>query len=285
MPSESLSRHGPTRSTAIPPSPSATPVGARSPLARSGPRAAVAAMLAGLALAAPWTAQAQGAQPSMEERLRTQLRATTAQLQQAQNELAALKSAAPAPAAPAAPAARPAALEALRRELAESRAALAREREARGQRDERDQQLAAARDAAQGASERSTAQVAQFRAAYDQLLKLARESEAERQRLAAGAAAQDAAIKQCQVKNQQLYEVGLDVLKAYETLGPGTILATRLPFAARSRVRLDEVAQQFGDKLYEGRFDPRAAQDPAPAAPAATPTGAAATPAPAEGGR
>ncbi|WP_067063724.1 hypothetical protein [Roseateles chitosanitabidus] len=282
MPSESLSRHGPTRSTAIPPSPSATPVGARSPLARSGPRAAVAAMLAGLALAAPWTAQAQGAQPSMEERLRTQLRATTAQLQQAQNELAALKSAAPAPAAPAA---RPAELEALRRELAESRAALAREREARGQRDERDQQLAAARDAAQGASERSTAQVAQFRAAYDQLLKLARESEAERQRLAAGAAAQDAAIKQCQVKNQQLYEVGLDVLKAYETLGPGTILATRLPFAARSRVRLDEVAQQYGDKLYDGRFDPRAAQEPAPAAPTATPTGSAATQAPAEGGR
>ena len=229
------------------------------------------ALLAGLVLGGLSATNAAWAQqPSMEERLRTQLRATTTQLQQAQNELALLKGAAatrPATPAPTAPATT-AEVVTLKRELAEQRAALAREREIREQRERQDQQLTEARDAAKGAAERSTAQATQVRAAYDELLKLARTSEAERQRLAAGAEAQDRAMKQCEVKNRQLYEAGLDVLKAYETLGPGTILATRLPFAAKSRVRLDELAQQHGDKLYEGRFDPRATQDAPAGAPA-----------------
>jgi colicin import membrane protein len=247
-----------------------TPVSGASRPAVSGPVALFAGLALGaLTLVAPALAQ----QPSMEERLRTQLRATTAQLQQTQNELALLKGATAARSTTPAPtaAATTAEVVTLRRELAEQRAALAREREAREQREQQDQQLTEARDAAKGAAERSTAQAVQVRAAYDELLKLARTSEAERQRLTLTAQAQDQAMKQCQMKNQQLYEAGLDVLKAYETLGPGTILATRLPFAAKSRVRLDEIAQQHGDKLYEGRFDPRATQEaPAAAAPAAT---------------
>ena len=55
----------------------------------------------------------------MEERLRAQLRITTSQLQQAQNELAALKAGKPAAPAPGAAAPAPAAeVEALRKDLA-----------------------------------------------------------------------------------------------------------------------------------------------------------------------
>jgi len=115
-------------------------------------------------------------------------------------------------------------------------------------------------------SEKATAQIAQYRGAYDDLLKMARASEAERQRLATEAATHRTAIAQCEAKNAQLYAVGQEILKAYETVDLGSVLASRQPFAAQSRVKFEQIAQQYGDKLYEGKFDVRAVNAPAPAA-------------------
>ncbi|MBB1603754.1 hypothetical protein A9977_27345 [Variovorax sp. UMC13] len=215
-----------------------------------------AALACGAALAQ--TTPAQG----MEERLRAQLRITTSQLQQAQNELAQLKSGA-APAAPvaAAPAGEVAEL---KKALARAEAQLGAERQGRAQATEGSQQVKAQ---AQAATERATAQVAQFRNAYDELLKMARASEAERQRLAAETHLQRTAVTQCEAKNTQLYAVGQEILRAYETVDLGSVLASRQPFAAQSRVKYEQIAQQYGDKLYEGRFDARSVS--APAAPAA----------------
>jgi ATP-dependent protease HslVU (ClpYQ) peptidase subunit len=223
-------------------------------------------------------------QASMEERLRTQLRATTEQLQSAQNELAALKARAPAPAvAAASPAASDPAGKKLEGELTHARSQLTRERAAREQLDAR---LAALREEAQAAIGRANGQVAQIRGAYDGLLKMARASEAERQRLAADGQFQTAALAQCEAKNRQLYDVGQQVLRAYEGMDLGTLLRSRQPFAAQTRVQYEQIAQQYGDKLYEGRFDPRGVQSPAtspepaaahapavPTAPAAPATG------------
>ncbi|MFT4172318.1 MAG: hypothetical protein QM639_07145 [Rhodocyclaceae bacterium] len=212
-----------------------------------------------MALAIIGAALPAGAQQqSMEERLRAQLRATTAQLQQAQNELAALKGAKGAPAAPA-PAAE---ADALKRELEQTRAQLARERDARTQ---REGELHEARSASQATLERASAQVAQFKGAYDELLKVARSADAERQRLAAGAELNTQAVAQCQAKNQQLYSVGQEILHAYETMDLTTVVAARQPFAAQSRVKFEQIAQQYGDQLYAGKFDARAVKEAAPA--------------------
>ncbi|MGJ7502148.1 hypothetical protein ACSFBF_17455 [Variovorax sp. ZT5P49] len=233
------------------------------------------ATLATLVTASHAQQQPPGGQ-SMEERLRAQLRITTSQLQQAQNELAALKAgqppAASAPAAGAAPA-RPE-LDALKKELAQSQAQLAAERQAREAASAGSQQL---RQQAQATSEKATAQIAQYRSAYDELLKMTRASEAERQRLATEAATHRTAITQCEAKNAQLYAVGQEILRAYETVDVGTVLASRQPFAAQSRVKFEQIAQQYGDKLYESKFDVRAVGAPAPAAAAAS------APAPASG--
>lgn len=227
--------------------------------------------------AAPAWAQAPQGQ-SMEERLRAQLRITTAQLQQAQNELAALKAG-----APAAPAAAPAAVptaqaDALRKDLAQARAEAAAERSARAQATENATQL---RAQAQAMHEKAAGQVAQYREAYDGLLKMARASDAERQRLLTEASTQRTALGLCEAKNVQLYAAGQDILRAYETVDLGSVFAARQPFAAQSRVKYEQIAQQYGDQLYEGRFDPRSVQPPA-ASPAAAPTAAptAAGPAP-----
>jgi colicin import membrane protein len=216
------------------------------------------------------SAQAQQGQ-SMEERLRAQLRITTSQLQQAQNELAALKAGGTAAGSSAAPAAAPSAsaaeVDALKKELAQARAQLRTAQQANARVTEDSEQL---RTQAQAATERAAGQVAQFRSAYDELLKLARASEAERQRLASETTLQRTALTQCEAKNTQLYAVGQEILKAYETMDVGSVMASRQPFAAQSRVKFEQIAQQYGDKLYEGRFDARSVTVPAPA-PASAP--------------
>ncbi|WP_034303724.1 hypothetical protein [Herbaspirillum sp. RV1423] len=218
-----------------------------------------AALCAAMIIAAS-AVQAQQGQ-SMEERLRNQLRITTSQLQEAQNELAVLKEGRTAPAvgAPNAKSAAAPDADSVKKELAEVRAQLASERRTR----EKNQ------DASQAALEKANAQVAQYKNAYDELLKLARAAETERQRLAQEEKTQQTAVTQCEAKNAQLYAVGQEILQAYETMDIGTIMSVRQPFAAQSRVKYEQIAQQYGDKLYEGRFDPRSTAAPAAGAPAA----------------
>ncbi|GJG96811.1 hypothetical protein [Cupriavidus pauculus] len=198
--------------------------------------------------------------PSMEERLRNQLRITTTQLQQAQNELAALKAGQPSSGqsvgrASTSGAAGGGDASALRKELDAVRAQLAAERGAR-------EQLADATRQAhlqtQGVVEKATSQIAQYRKSYDELLRMARTLDAERRNLVAEAGARQAALKRCESANTKLYSVGQDILRAYETVDVATVLAARQPFAAQSRVRYEQIAQDYGDKLYEGRFDVRA---------------------------
>ena len=195
-------------------------------------------------LLASGAAQAQN--QSMEERLRAQLRVTTTQLQQAQNELAAFKGG-------AGPASTPADIEKVKKDLASSQAA---ERHAR-------EKLSGVKQQNQAELDKANAQIAQYRNAYDELLKLARATEAERQRLAGETMSQTQAAMQCKAKNIQLYEVGQEILRAYETQDMGTLMSARQPFAAQSRVKLDEIAQQYGDKLYEGRFEIGGSNTPA----------------------
>ncbi|HKT28015.1 hypothetical protein [Dyella sp.] len=62
----------------------------------------------------------------------------------------------------------------------------------------------------------------------------------------------------CTAKNQQLYQIGNEILDAYSHIGLGAVIASREPFAASERVKLENAAQAYGDKLYEQRYDPRA---------------------------
>jgi hypothetical protein len=67
-------------------------------------------------------------------------------------------------------------------------------------------------------------------------------------------------VDACTARNIQMYRVGQEVIAAYENLDVGDVLASRQPFAAKSRVKLETAAQSFGDRLYDQRFDPRAGQ-------------------------
>lgn len=65
-------------------------------------------------------------------------------------------------------------------------------------------------------------------------------------------------VTTCTAKNQQLYKIGNEILDAYSHMSIGRVIAGREPFAASERVKLENAAQAYGDKLYEQRYDPRA---------------------------
>ncbi|OEZ91889.1 hypothetical protein JAB9_48770 [Janthinobacterium sp. HH107] len=216
-----------------------------------------------LSLLAAGTAQAQKGQ-SMEERLRAELRNVTAQLQQTRGELEALK-AKGVPAAKAAPAAAAPASDGVKKELARSQAQLAQERAQR-------EKLAAEQQRSAAAAQEATANLAQYRQAGERLAATGKQIEAERARLDGEVAAQRSALARCESKNAQLYAAGKEILQAYESLDVLDVMKARQPFAAQSRVKLEQIAQQYGDQLYQGRFDARQTEAAAtPAAPAPAP--------------
>jgi chromosome segregation ATPase len=197
--------------------------------------AAVALCAAGLSLAGG--AQAE----SMEERLRAQLRSTTQQLQQLQSEQAQVNAA-----KTAAEAQRDAAqkeLESLRGQLAKSR----------GQAEKLAEQQGAVMESAQAQIAATHAQLGKFKGAYDELLTLTRAKEAERQTLARNLAQRDEEVKVCVAKNRDMYEAGKEILTAYERISTGDILALKQPFAGKARVKFEEQAQAYGDKLYDAQ--------------------------------
>ena len=213
-----------------------------------------------LSLLAAGTAQAQKGQ-SMEERLRAELRNVTAQLQQTRGELEALKAkGAPAAKATLAAAAAPAS-DGVKKELARSQAQLAQERAQR-------EKLAAEQQRSAAAAQEATANLAQYRQAGERLAVTGKQIEAERARLDGEVAVQRSALARCESKNAQLYAAGKEILQAYESLDVLDVMKARQPFAAQSRVKLEQIAQQYGDQLYQGRFDARQTETPAAPAPA-----------------
>lgn len=184
----------------------------------------------------------------LEERLRAQLRSTTAQLQALQSEQAQ------------ASAARQAAENQAREAQAQIKQLTAQLNKAQAL----NEQLAERQDSLQRQAQAqvvaSHEQVGKFKKAYDELLTLARGKEAERARLEAHLAERDTQVQQCSVKNQQMYEVAQSLLRAYESIDVADVMTIRQPFAAKARVRFEELAQGFGDDLYKHRFDaPQAA--------------------------
>ncbi|MEN5241869.1 MULTISPECIES: DNA repair protein [Pseudomonas] len=184
----------------------------------------------------------------MEERLRTQLRSTTQQLQALQSQQAQA-SAAQLAAQNEAMAAQ-AQIKQLTAELAK----------AKGLAEQLAGQQQSLHSQAQAQVAASAEQTGKFKKAYDELLVLARGKEAERAKLQAQLAERDTQVQQCSAKNQQMYGVAKQILTAYENIDVAEVMKIRQPFAGSARVKFDELAQGFGDELYKTQFDaPQAA--------------------------
>ncbi|WP_064118294.1 hypothetical protein [Pseudomonas fluorescens] len=198
----------------------------------------------GLGLLIATGASAEG----MEERLRTQLRSTTQQLQALQSQQAQ---------ASAAQLAAQNEAKAAQAQIKQLSAELAK---AKGVAEQLAGQQQSLHSQAQAQVAASAEQTGKFKKAYDELLVMARAKEAERSKLQAQLAERDTQVQQCSVKNQQMYGVAKQILTAYENIDVAEVMKIRQPFAGSARVKFDELAQGLGDELYKTQFDaPQAA--------------------------
>jgi uncharacterized protein (DUF3084 family) len=190
---------------------------------------------------------------SIEDRLRAQLRSTVEQLRQLQDTQAQLQ------------ADKASAEQQRDKALADLKAAQV------------DLDAAKGKSAAQEQAERSLAserashakdsqELAKLKAGYDALLAESHLQDAQRKQALSELKTRDTQVQTCQAKNVQLYQVGHDILDAYEHVDFGTFMKTRQPFAQSARVKYDEIAQRYGDQLYAGKYDPNALPVPAVAA-------------------
>jgi chromosome segregation ATPase len=89
-----------------------------------------------------------------------------------------------------------------------------------------------------------------------QAAALAATKETDRAKLAADLVALQHKIEDWETKNLALFKLGSEILTRYEKFGLGEALAAREPFVGRTRVRLENLVQDYQDKLLEQRAKP-----------------------------
>lgn len=198
-------------------------------------------LLATAGLLASVVALSAAEEASPEVRLRENLRATTLQLRTAQNDLASAQSARDALAAEKKTL--EADLEKLRKQLAADRA-------------ETDKTLAALKAAAaeQAAELASTrAELAKTRESLAKVVDYAKKTETERNDLASRLAQLETRADDYHTRNVELYKVGNEILNRYAKFTLGDALGAREPFIGTSRVKLENLIQDYDDRLRAQR--------------------------------
>jgi DNA repair exonuclease SbcCD ATPase subunit len=187
--------------------------------------------LAGAIVVLVSLAQGAAAQ-SLEDRLRDQLRQTTEQLRQLQDGQAALQ-------------ARATAAEAERDNLKKQVAAL-QAQVSHPQIKRNDAAMAALQS-----------QVTRDKGALSQAASSVQEAQAEHERLQTTVTNQATMLSVCQQKNAQLLKISSDILDKFEHVDWWDDMNLAEPFVQDTRVNLQKVAQDYGDQIYDAKFDPR----------------------------
>lgn len=99
-----------------------------------------------------------------------------------------------------------------------------------------------------------------------QYAQLAKDKEAARAQLAGQVLVLQRTIDDREQKNLELYNLGNEILTRYEKYGLGEALTAKEPFTGLTRVRLQELVQDYRDKIADQRATPGKIQL-APAAP------------------
>jgi DNA repair exonuclease SbcCD ATPase subunit len=94
----------------------------------------------------------------------------------------------------------------------------------------------------------------------------AHQTQAEHEKLQTAVTNARTVIEACQAKNVKLLKVGRDILAAYSDFNVIDMVGANEPFTRLKRVELENLAQDYSDRIDDGMFDVR--QVHIPAAPA-----------------
>jgi len=96
----------------------------------------------------------------------------------------------------------------------------------------------------------------QWKMEYDKVVANAQSTEAKRAQLFSDSITLERQVSDLRAKNAALYRVGKEILGRYEKLGLGEQFLAREPFVGRTRVALENLVQDYDDKLVDQRAKP-----------------------------
>jgi len=89
---------------------------------------------------------------------------------------------------------------------------------------------------------------------HQKVTEYAKGKEAARARLAERVIVLDRQVADQQRKNMAMYKLGTEVLERYESFGLGTALTSREPFLGLTRVKFENLIQDYSDTLADERI-------------------------------
>jgi hypothetical protein len=180
-----------------------------------------------------------------EAKLRESLRGTMLQLRNAETERANLQAAKTE-------------LEAKNKELTDQAAAMSKQTAAnqaeadktiadlKTKVDERDREIGGLR-----------VELDKSRTDHKAMTDLAKKKEGQRAQLAEKLIVLERQVADQQRRNASMYKLGIEILDRYEKFGLGTALTAREPFVGLTRVKFENLIQDYGDKLADERIKPQ----------------------------
>jgi predicted nucleic acid-binding Zn-ribbon protein len=96
--------------------------------------------------------------------------------------------------------------------------------------------------------------IAKWKKSYDSLLAQAKAIDARRAEFAGKCIQLQRQVDDQQRKNLAMYDLGMEILKRYERFGLGEALTAREPFTGLTRVKFQNLIQDYGDKLADQKI-------------------------------
>lgn len=103
-----------------------------------------------------------------------------------------------------------------------------------------------------------------WKAGYTQAVGVARDTEQKRASAESKAIVLQRKVEDRETKNRELFKLGNEILDRYKKFGLGTALTAREPFTGITRVKLQTLVQDYGDKLEDQTVKPEPAVKSSP---------------------
>lgn len=95
-----------------------------------------------------------------------------------------------------------------------------------------------------------------WKRAYGELTAFVQKKELERAKLADQVIKLNRQVEDQQVRNIKMFKLGVEVLDRYEKFGLGDAVLAREPFVGATRVKFQNLIQDYQDKLTDSRIKP-----------------------------
>ena len=104
----------------------------------------------------------------------------------------------------------------------------------------------------------------EVKAQYEKAVAIGNVKEAERAKLAARVIVLDRQVAEQRTRNAALYTTGTEVLSRYEKFGLGTALTSRETFVGTTRVKFENLIQDYADQLADQKIKAEEKTPPVP---------------------